>query len=150
MEVQLFIFNQNAFGRIYSKDRIFLYRFMWKLKNCENTVLDYKKRSKHAINIIFEKFRSWFYGSSNLYFLFFNENVFGRIYSEDRIFLYRFMWKLKNYENTILDYKRRSKHTINIIFEEFRSWFHGSCNLYFLLLMRMALEGSTVKSSFFL
>jgi len=58
MEVQLFIFNQNAFGRIYCKDRIFLYRFMWKLKNYENTVLDYKRRSKHTINIIFEEFRS--------------------------------------------------------------------------------------------
>ena len=70
MEVQLFIFNQNAFGRIYGKDRIFLYHFMWKLKNHENTVLDYKKRSKHAINIIFEEFKSSFYGSSNFYFLF--------------------------------------------------------------------------------
>ena len=59
------------------------------------------------------------------------------------------MRKLKNYENTILDYKKRLKHAINIIFEEFRCGFYGSSNLHFLFLMRMGLGGSTVKSLFF-
>ena len=40
------------------------------LADYENKVLDSKKWSKHAINIIFEEFKSSFYGSSNFYFLF--------------------------------------------------------------------------------
>ena len=135
------------FGRIQHVTSFFLYHPMRKCSKLWKYNFRLQKTTKIVINVILEKFRLilWKFNSSFSIRMRLEESTVKTVF-----FFTLFMWKLNNYENTVLDYKKRSKHAINIIFEKFRSSFYGSSNLYFLFLMRIALGGSTLKRSFFL